>query len=75
MADSKNEEYLTYLVDMDQSELARRFHAILRKKKPTDSLGSATKCKTSGENRIRHYFDAIVDGNDVTNAKPDQKYS
>jgi beta-phosphoglucomutase-like phosphatase (HAD superfamily) len=25
----------------------------------------------SGENGIRHYFDAIVDGNDVTNAKPD----
>jgi beta-phosphoglucomutase len=23
------------------------------------------------ENGIRHYFDAIVDGNDVTNAKPD----
>jgi beta-phosphoglucomutase-like phosphatase (HAD superfamily) len=27
------------------------------------------------ENGIRHYFDAIVDGNDVTNAKPDPKYS
>jgi beta-phosphoglucomutase len=36
-------------------------------------LGSASKkCKTySGENGIRHYFDAIVDGNDVSNARPE----
>jgi beta-phosphoglucomutase len=45
----------------------------LKSKKPTDCFGiSFKKCKTCpGENGIRHYFDAIVDGNDVTNAKPD----
>jgi hypothetical protein len=37
MADSKNEEYLTYLVDMDQSELLPGVlsNAAL-KRKPTD---------------------------------------
>jgi beta-phosphoglucomutase len=36
-------------------------------------LGSASKkCKAYSEKTgIRHYFDAIVDGNDVSNAKPD----
>jgi beta-phosphoglucomutase len=39
-------------------------------------LGSASKMQDLfWENGIRHYFDAIVDGNDVTNAKPIQKYS
>jgi hypothetical protein len=39
------------------------------KEKPTDCFGiSQQKCKTySGENG-NQYFDAIVDGNDVTNA-------
>jgi beta-phosphoglucomutase-like phosphatase (HAD superfamily) len=40
------------------------------KEKPTDSSDQPAKCAYSGETRI-HYFDAIVDGNDVTNAKPD----
>jgi beta-phosphoglucomutase len=35
-------------------------------------LGSASKnARPILKTRIRHYFDAIVDGNDVTNAKPD----
>jgi beta-phosphoglucomutase len=75
MADSKNEEYLTYLVDMDQSELLPGVLSMLhylKEKKPTDS--SDQKCKPILEKTgIRHYFDAIVD--DVTNAKPDPKYS
>jgi beta-phosphoglucomutase len=36
-------------------------------------LGSASKNARPilEKTGIRHYFDAIVDGNDVTNAKPD----
>jgi hypothetical protein len=61
MAVSKNEEYLTYLVDMDQSELLPwRFinAALLKRKKPTDSFGiSQQKCKTySGENGNQTLF-------------------
>jgi hypothetical protein len=33
MADSKNEEYLTYLVDMDQSELLPGINAAILKRK------------------------------------------
>jgi hypothetical protein len=38
MAVSKNEEYLTYLVDMDQSELLPGVlcAALLKRKKPTE---------------------------------------
>jgi beta-phosphoglucomutase len=74
----KNEEYLTYLVNMDQSELLPGvLNATLKKKKPTDSFGiSQQNARPILEKTgIRHYFDAIVDGNDVTNAKPDPKYS
>jgi beta-phosphoglucomutase len=72
MADSKN-EYLTYLVDMDQSELLPGVLSMLQylKEKPTDCFGISQQNAYSGENGIRHYFDAIVDGNDVSNAKPD----
>lgn len=72
----KNEDYLSYLVDMDNSELLPGVLPVLRylkERKQLIALGSASKNarpileKTS----IIHYFDAIVDGNDVSNAKPD----
>jgi beta-phosphoglucomutase len=72
----KNEEYLTYLVDMDQSELLpsvlSMLHYLKEKNQPI-ALGSASKNARPilEKTGIRHYFDAIVDGNDVTNAKPD----
>ncbi|CAM2838932.1 beta-phosphoglucomutase [Flavobacterium frigoris] len=72
----KNEEYLTYLVDMDQSELLpgvlTMLHYLKEKNQPI-ALGSASKNARPilEKTGIRHYFDAIVDGNDVTNAKPD----
>lgn len=72
----KNEDYLSYLVNMDQSEILPGVLTVLqflKEKNQAIALGSASKNarpileKTS----ILHYFDAIVDGNDVTNAKPD----
>jgi beta-phosphoglucomutase len=72
----KNEEYLTYLVDMDQNELLPGVLSILeylKEKKQPIALGSASKNARPilEKTGIRHYFDVIVDGNDVSNAKPD----
>ncbi|MBC5836895.1 beta-phosphoglucomutase [Flavobacterium muglaense] len=72
----KNEEYLTYLVDMDQSEILAGVLPVLqflKDKKQPIALGSASKNARPilEKTGIIHYFDAIVDGNDVTNAKPD----
>jgi beta-phosphoglucomutase len=72
----QNEEYLTYLVDMDQSELLPGVLSMLqylKEKNQPIALGSASKNARPilEKTGIRHYFDAIVDGNDVTNAKPD----
>lgn len=72
----KNEEYLTYLVDMDQSELLPGVLNMLNFLKDNSqpiALGSASKNARPilEKTGILGYFDAIVDGNDVTNAKPD----
>jgi beta-phosphoglucomutase len=58
---------------MDQSELLPGVLSMLhylKEKKPTDSFGiSQQNARPILEKTgIRHYFDAIVDGNDVTNA-------
>ncbi|SEA62771.1 beta-phosphoglucomutase [Flavobacterium gillisiae] len=72
----KNEEYLSYLVDMDQSELLpgvlSMLHYLKEKNQPI-ALGSASKNARPilEKTGIRHYFDVVVDGNDVSNAKPD----
>ncbi|TPD68323.1 beta-phosphoglucomutase [Flavobacterium microcysteis] len=72
----KNEDYLSYLVDMDESELLTGILPVLRylkEKKQLIALGSASKNARPilEKTGIIHYFDAIVDGNDVSNAKPD----
>ncbi|WP_396178023.1 beta-phosphoglucomutase [Flavobacterium sp.] len=72
----KNELYLSYLVDMDQSELLPGVVAVLKFLKANNqliALGSASKNARPilEKTNIIHYFDAIVDGNDVSNAKPD----
>lgn len=72
----KNDEYLTYLVDMDQSEILPGVMPILEFLKQNNqpiALGSASKNARPilEKTGIIHYFDAIVDGNDVSNAKPD----
>ena len=72
----KNENYLSYLVDMDESELLPGILPILKYLKENNqkiALGSASKNARPilEKTGILHYFDAIVDGNDVSNAKPD----
>lgn len=72
----KNEEYLTYLVDMDQSEILPGVMSVLEFLKSNQqpiALGSASKNARPilEKTGILSYFNAIVDGNDVSNAKPD----
>lgn len=72
----KNEDYLSYLVDMNQSEILPGVLVILKHLKEQNqaiALGSASKNARPilEKTGILHYFDAIVDGNDVSNAKPD----
>ena len=72
----KNEEYLSYLVDMDQSEILPGVMKVLEFLKANYqpiALGSASKNARPilEKTGILSYFDAIVDGNDVSNAKPD----
>jgi len=72
----KNEDYLSYLVDMNQSEILEGVLPILeflKSKNQKIALGSASKNARPilEKTGIINYFDAIVDGNDVTNAKPD----
>ena len=72
----KNEEYLSYLVDMNESEILPGVFPILKFLKENNqpiALGSASKNARPilEKTGLMSYFDAIVDGNDVTNAKPD----
>jgi beta-phosphoglucomutase len=72
----KNEDYLSYLVDMNESELLVGVLPILKflkEKSQPIALGSASKNARPilEKTGILSYFDAIVDGNDVSNAKPD----
>ena len=72
----KNEDYLSYLVDMDESEILPGVMPILKYLKERNqliALGSASKNARPilEKTGTLPYFDAIVDGNDVSNAKPD----
>ena len=72
----KNENYLSYLVDMDESEILPGVMPILKYLKERNqliALGSASKNARPilEKTGILAFFDAIVDGNDVSNAKPD----
>lgn len=72
----KNEDYLSYLVNMNFNEILPGVVQILQFLKDNNqgiALGSASKNARPilEKTGIISYFDAIVDGNDVTNAKPD----
>jgi len=72
----KNEDYLEYIEHMDESEiLSGVLHILqyLKGKNQMIGLGSASKNARPILEKVKiiDYFDAIVDGNDVTNAKPD----
>ena len=72
----KNEDYLAYIENMDESEILPGVLNVLehiREKNQLIALGSASKNARPILEKINllHWFDAIVDGNDVSNAKPD----
>lgn len=72
----KNDEYLSYLVTMDESEVLPGVLPVLEYLKENNQkivLGSASKnAKPILEKaKVINFFDAVVDGNDVSNAKPD----
>ena len=72
----KNEDYLSYLVDIDESEILPGVLPVLhylKDKNQLIALGSASKNARPilEKTGILNLFDAIVDGNDVSNAKPD----
>ena len=72
----KNEDYLSYIENMDETEILPGVVTILefiKEKKQLIALGSASKNARPILEKVKilHLFDAIVDGNDVTNAKPD----
>ncbi|MEL6918710.1 MAG: beta-phosphoglucomutase [Bacteroidota bacterium] len=72
----KNEDYLSYIEKMDESEILpdvpKVLHYLKSKNIPM-ALGSASKNARPILEKVKllTYFDAIVDGNAVTKAKPD----
>ena len=72
----KNDDYLTYIATMDEGEILPdvvRVIDFLSQKEQKMSLGSASKNAREILTRVNllHRLDAIVDGNDVSKAKPD----
>lgn len=72
----KNEQYLKYIEKMDTREILPgipELLAFLRAEKIPFALGSASKNARLilGKLKLLDDFDAIVDGNDVSTAKPD----
>ena len=76
MAQEKNASYVAYISKMDSSELLGGAEALLRqlrKQGIKTALGSASKNSPLILQKvgIASLFDVIVDGNDVSRAKPD----
>ncbi|WP_297706429.1 beta-phosphoglucomutase [uncultured Eudoraea sp.] len=72
----KNEDYLKYISNMDQSEIlpdVTKVLGYLKEKGIPMALGSASKNAVSILKKVAlmPYFDAIVDGTQVSKAKPD----
>ncbi len=72
----KNEDYLSHIAKMDESEILPDVPKVLNflsKNNQPISLGSASKNARTILERVnlKEQFNAIVDGNDVTKAKPD----
>ena len=72
----KNVDYLAYIENMDASEILPDVPKILEFLKEREipiALGSASKNARPILEKVNllHYFDVIVDGNNVTKAKPD----
>lgn len=72
----KNDDYLSYIAKMDASEIlpdVTKVLGFLIQKKQALALGSASKNAPEILHKVNLFeqFNAIVDGNDVTKAKPD----
>ena len=72
----KNIDYLAYIDEMDESEILPKVKKVLKylkKKEQPIALGSASKNAIPILEKVGllAYFDTIVDGNNVTKAKPD----
>lgn len=72
----KNVDYLEYIKNMDASEIlpdVPKILAYLKQNNIPIALGSASKNAQPILEKVGllHYFDTIVDGNNVTKAKPD----
>lgn len=72
----KNEDYLSYIEKMDASEILPDVPRVLRyfnERNVPMALGSASKNAKPILEKVGllPYFDSIVDGNNVTKAKPD----
>ncbi len=73
---SKNDEYLSYIDGMTKNDILPGVSKVLdylKTKKVPIALGSASKNAVPILKRVNLYgiFDATVDGNDVSKAKPD----
>lgn len=76
LCELKNERYLASIKSMTSSDILPGIKEILEELRSLDikiSLGSASKnAKTIlGLLGIEHYFDAMIDGNDLSKGKPD----
>lgn len=72
----KNEDYLSYIDKMDESEILPDVPKVLdylKKRKIPMALGSASKNAVPILNKVKlaPYFQAVVDGTQVSKAKPD----
>ncbi|WP_136668581.1 beta-phosphoglucomutase [Flavobacterium sp. H122] len=72
----KNVDYLSYIENMNESEIlpnVRETLEFIKSKGQFIALGSASKNARPILEKVGllHFFDTVVDGNDVTNAKPD----
>lgn len=72
----KNVDYLAYIEEMDASEIlpdVPRVLNFLKERNIPIALGSASKNARPILEKVAllHYFDILVDGNNVTKAKPD----
>ena len=72
----KNDDYLQYIEKMDEKEILPDVMKILnhlRNRNIPFALGSASKNARSilKEVNLLHVFNAVIDGNDVSKAKPD----
>ncbi|MDP2089378.1 MAG: beta-phosphoglucomutase [Flavobacteriaceae bacterium] len=72
----KNENYLSYITKMDENDILPNIKSLiqhLKKQGVLIALGSASKNAKQilDTLKITFYFDAVVDGNEVSAAKPD----